>query len=111
MSLADIRIEECEWTVRSKNCLRNEPYRTLADLAKAPDSELLGIPNFGRRSLNEVRETIARHAPKFNPIPDPPKNSDIVAWALEHEHLIRALMYLKAEITIRIVSTPDGRAD
>lgn len=45
-----------ELSCRSRNCLKYGGYETVQDVADAPDSELLRLPNFGRKSLKEVRE-------------------------------------------------------
>ena len=69
MSLTDIRIEECEFSARVVHCLEDEPYRTLADLAAATDAELLAIANFGRRSVDEIRHTIAERNDQLPDVP------------------------------------------
>ena len=53
---AEILVEDLELSVRAANGLRF--YKTVGEVAAASDSELLSIPNFGRKSLREVREII-----------------------------------------------------
>lgn len=51
-------ISELELSVRSSNCLRETNIKTIADLVKRSESELLGLRNFGKKSLTEVKELI-----------------------------------------------------
>jgi DNA-directed RNA polymerase subunit alpha len=54
----DILIEELELGVRSYNCLKRAGIQTVGDLVQKSDSELAAIPNFGRKSIEEVKETL-----------------------------------------------------
>jgi DNA-directed RNA polymerase subunit alpha len=54
----DILIEELELGVRSYNCLKRAGVQTVGDLVQKSDSELNAIPNFGRKSIEEVKETL-----------------------------------------------------
>jgi len=56
----DILIEELEIGVRSYNCLKREGIQTVADLVKRSEAELMNIPNFGRKSIEEVKENLAK---------------------------------------------------
>jgi DNA-directed RNA polymerase subunit alpha len=51
-------ISELELSVRSSNCLREANIKAIAELVKKSESELLGLRNFGKKSLNEVKELI-----------------------------------------------------
>jgi DNA-directed RNA polymerase subunit alpha len=51
-------ISELELSVRSSNCLREEDIKIIADLVRRSESELLGLRNFGKKSLTEVKELI-----------------------------------------------------
>ncbi len=51
-------ISELELSVRSSNCLREANIRMIADLVRKSESELLGLRNFGKKSLTEVKELI-----------------------------------------------------
>jgi DNA-directed RNA polymerase subunit alpha len=53
-------VEELELSVRSYNCLRNANIKTLADLVQKTESEMLKTKNFGRKSLNEIKEVLAQ---------------------------------------------------
>lgn len=57
----DISIKELEFSVRSRNCLEQENIRTLGELAMKRASELLAIKNFGKKSLNEIRDKLAQY--------------------------------------------------
>lgn len=61
----DRLIEELELSVRSYNCLKREGIETIGDLISRSESELLNIPNFGKKSIDEVRERLARHGLKL----------------------------------------------
>lgn len=52
-------IEELDLSVRSYNCLKNAGIRTVSDLVQKTESEMLRTKNFGRKSLNEIREILS----------------------------------------------------
>jgi DNA-directed RNA polymerase subunit alpha len=54
-------IEELELGVRSYNCLKRVGIETIGDLVSKTETELAAIPNFGKKSIEEVRETLAAH--------------------------------------------------
>jgi DNA-directed RNA polymerase subunit alpha len=54
-------IEELELGVRSYNCLKRVGIETIGDLVTKSEDELAAIPNFGKKSIEEVRETLAAH--------------------------------------------------
>jgi DNA-directed RNA polymerase subunit alpha len=54
----DILIEELELGVRSYNCLKRAGIQTIGDLVQKSENELSAIPNFGRKSIEEVKETL-----------------------------------------------------
>jgi DNA-directed RNA polymerase subunit alpha len=54
-------IEELELGVRSYNCLKRVGIETIGDLVTKTESELAAIPNFGKKSIEEVRETLSAH--------------------------------------------------
>ncbi len=58
--LDDMPIEELELGVRSYNCLKREGIETVGDLVSRSEQELLCIPNFGRKSIEEVRERLEK---------------------------------------------------
>jgi DNA-directed RNA polymerase subunit alpha len=54
----DELIEELELGVRSYNCLKREGIQTIGDLVSKTEAELLNIPNFGKKSIDEVQEKL-----------------------------------------------------
>ncbi len=54
-------IEELELGVRSYNCLKRVGIETIGDLVMKTEQELAAIPNFGKKSIEEVKETLAAH--------------------------------------------------
>ena len=52
-------IDELELSVRSYNCLKNADIKTIADLVQRSETEMLKTKNFGRKSLNEIKEILA----------------------------------------------------
>jgi DNA-directed RNA polymerase subunit alpha len=57
----DIMIEELELGVRSYNCLKRVGVETIGDLISKTEGELSAIPNFGKKSIEEVKENLATH--------------------------------------------------
>ena len=57
----DIMIEELELGVRSYNCLKRVGVETIGDLVSKTETELSAIPNFGKKSIEEVKENLAAH--------------------------------------------------
>jgi DNA-directed RNA polymerase subunit alpha len=57
----DIMIEELELGVRSYNCLKRVGVETIGDLVSKSEDELSAIPNFGKKSIEEVKENLAAH--------------------------------------------------
>lgn len=51
-------ISELELSVRSSNCLREADIKTIADLVRKSEEEMLGFKNFGKKSLNEIKELL-----------------------------------------------------
>jgi DNA-directed RNA polymerase subunit alpha len=54
-------IEELELGVRSYNCLKRVGIETIGDLVMKSENELAAIPNFGKKSIEEVKETLGTH--------------------------------------------------
>ena len=54
-------IEELELGVRSYNCLKRVGIETIGDLVVKSENELAAIPNFGKKSIEEVKETLGTH--------------------------------------------------
>jgi DNA-directed RNA polymerase subunit alpha len=54
----DKSVEELELSVRSYNCLKNANIRTIRELVQKSEAEMLKTKNFGRKSLNEIKEIL-----------------------------------------------------
>jgi DNA-directed RNA polymerase subunit alpha len=54
------KIEDLELSVRSMNCLKNDNIVYIGDLVKKTEGEMLRTPNFGRKSLNEIKEVLSQ---------------------------------------------------
>ena len=54
------KVEDLELSVRSANCLKNDSIVYIGDLVRKTESEMLRTPNFGRKSLNEIKEVLAK---------------------------------------------------
>ena len=52
------KVDELELSVRSMNCLKNDNIIYIGDLLKKSEGEMLRTPNFGRKSLNEIKEVL-----------------------------------------------------
>ena len=53
------KVDELELSVRSANCLKNDNIVYIGDLIQKSETEMLRTPNFGRKSLNEIKEVLA----------------------------------------------------
>ena len=52
-------VNELELSVRAANCLKNAGIETIAEMVQKTESEMLKTKNFGRKSLNEIKEILA----------------------------------------------------
>lgn len=64
-------VDELELSVRASNCLKNADIRTIADLVQKTEHEMLRGKNFGRKSLNEIKELLVSMGLHFNMKIDP----------------------------------------
>ena len=58
-------VDELELSVRSSNCLKASNIKTLGELVQKTEGEMIKFRNFGRKSLNEISEILARHGMQF----------------------------------------------
>jgi len=79
------KVEELELSVRSANCLKNDNIIYIGDLVQKTESEMLRTPNFGRKSLNEIKEVLTQMELNLGmSVPDwPPENIDDLAKKYE----------------------------
>ena len=78
------KVDELELSVRSANCLKNDNIVYIGDLVLKTEYEMLRTPNFGRKSLNEIKEVLKGMSLELG--------MDIVSWPPENvEELARRL--------------------
>ena len=82
------KVEELELSVRSANCLKNDNIIYIGDLVQKSESEMLRTPNFGRKSLNEIKEVLSGMSLYLGiEIPNwPPENIAELSKKLEDEY-------------------------
>ena len=56
--ILNMSVNEIELSVRAANCLKNANIKTIGDLVQRTESEMLRTKNFGRKSLNEIKEIL-----------------------------------------------------
>src|ERR687885_787671 len=83
------KVDELELSVRSANCLKNDNIIYIGDLVQKAEAEMLRTPNFGRKSLNEIKEVLSSMGLRLGmDIPGwPPENIEEMAKKLEQELL------------------------
>ncbi|MCL6518645.1 MAG: DNA-directed RNA polymerase subunit alpha [Armatimonadetes bacterium] len=59
-AVRDVRIEELDFSVRTYNCLKKANIMTIGELVQISEQDLMGIRNFGKKSLAEVKEKLAQ---------------------------------------------------
>jgi len=81
------KVDELELSVRSANCLKNDNIVYIGDLIQKTESEMLRTPNFGRKSLNEIKEVLANMGLHLGmDAPDwPPENIEELAKKFEDQ--------------------------
>jgi len=79
------KVDELELSVRSANCLKNDNIVYIGDLVQKSEGEMLRTPNFGRKSLNEIKEVLTQMGLTLGmQIPNwPPENIEDLAKRLE----------------------------
>lgn len=82
------KVDELELSVRSANCLKNDNIVYIGDLIQKTESEMLRTPNFGRKSLNEIKEVLAQMGLHLGmEVPNwPPENIEDLAKRFEDQH-------------------------
>jgi len=79
------KVDELELSVRSANCLKNDNIIYIGDLVQKSEADMLRTPNFGRKSLNEIKEVLSHMGLHLGmEIPNwPPENIEDMAKNLE----------------------------
>ena len=82
------KVDELELSVRSANCLKNDNIIYIGDLVQKTEGEMLRTPNFGRKSLNEIKEVLAQMGLHLGmEVPGwPPENIDELAKRFEDHY-------------------------
>ena len=82
------KVDELELSVRSANCLKNDNIVYIGDLIQKTEAEMLRTPNFGRKSLNEIKEVLAQMGLHLGmEVANwPPENIDDLAKRYEDHH-------------------------
>ncbi|KHJ55109.1 MULTISPECIES: DNA-directed RNA polymerase subunit alpha [Aureimonas] len=82
------KVDELELSVRSANCLKNDNIVYIGDLIQKTEAEMLRTPNFGRKSLNEIKEVLASMGLHLGmEVPAwPPENIDDLAKRYEDQY-------------------------
>jgi DNA-directed RNA polymerase subunit alpha len=87
----DRSVEELELSVRSYNCLKNANISTIRELVQKSEQEMLKTKNFGRKSLNEIKEILQamglglgmKFDERGNPLPLSPASLEQPVWGQE----------------------------
>ena len=81
------KVDELELSVRSANCLKNDNIVYIGDLIQKTEGEMLRTPNFGRKSLNEIKEVLTSMGLSLGmDVPNwPPENIEDLAKKLEDQ--------------------------
>ena len=81
------KVDELELSVRSANCLKNDNIVYIGDLIQKTEAEMLRTPNFGRKSLNEIKEVLTSMGLSLGmDVPNwPPENIEDLAKKLEDQ--------------------------
>lgn len=82
------KVEELELSVRSANCLKNDNIVYIGDLVQKTEAEMLHTPNFGRKSLNEIKEKMSEMGLQLGMKIEgwPPENIEELARRLEEPY-------------------------
>ena len=70
------KVDELELSVRSRNCLQNDNIVYIGDLVNKTEAEMLRTQNFGRKSLNEIKDVLSKFGLKFG--------MEIASWPPEN---------------------------
>jgi DNA-directed RNA polymerase subunit alpha len=82
------KVDELELSVRSANCLKNDNIVYIGDLVQKTEAEMLRTPNFGRKSLNEIKEVLSHMGLSLGmEVPGwPPENIEELARRIEEPY-------------------------
>jgi DNA-directed RNA polymerase subunit alpha len=83
------KVDELELSVRSANCLKNENIFYIGDLIQRTEADMLRTPNFGRKSLNEIKALLESMGLSFGMAVEdwPPENIDELSKKLDDQYV------------------------
>ena len=81
------RIEDMELSVRSMNCLKNDNIKYIGDLVQRTENEMMKTPNFGRKSLNEIKSVLKSMGLSFGMVllGWPPQDIEALSFKVKKE--------------------------
>lgn len=99
--LSNIDIHEAGLPARAINALENlDKFKTLGDLDKAKDSDLLKVERLGRKTVEEIRAAIRSRKQASMPVTENVLSNDIDSWVTAHRHIIAAI--IAGELVIKM---------
>src|SRR5690606_34336099 len=75
-AILEVPISDFELSVRSRNCLKKMNLRTIGDLLRTSEQDLLGYKNFGETSLSEIKALLASKGLRLGQAADEPKAAE-----------------------------------
>jgi DNA-directed RNA polymerase subunit alpha len=103
-AVLEIPITDFELSVRSRNCLKKMNIRSLGDLLKTSEQELLSYKNFGETSLNEIKALLAQKGLRLGQNAEgaaPPRRAPVVAGNVAPEVLSKSVADLELSVRSR----------
>ncbi len=104
-AVLEIPITDFELSVRSRNCLKKMNIRTLGDLLRTTEQELLGYKNFGETSLNEIKALLASKGLRLGSAADagaaPARRPTAVAGDVSPEVLMKSVADMELSVRSR----------
>ena len=82
------KVDELELSVRSANCLKNDNIVYIGDLVRMTEQDMLRTPNFGRKSLNEIKEVLQEYNLTLGMEIEewPPENIELLSASMEDNY-------------------------
>jgi len=82
----DIKVMDFEFSVRCSNCMANMGIKTLSDLTKHSQEEIMKMRNMGKKSIEEINTKLAEMELTYNMT-----DRDWLKWGINHIPLIKSL--------------------
>jgi DNA-directed RNA polymerase subunit alpha len=103
-AVLDIPLSDFELSVRSRNCLKKMNLRSLGDLLRTSEQELLSYKNFGETSLNEIKALLAQKGLRLGQNAEgaaPPRRTPVIAGNVAPEVLNKSVADLELSVRSR----------